>query len=130
MKTEKTQGLNKPDPAGSPTVDPTPEANGKVATFNELGVARPSPETVQILRDIQSEISAGMVLKLAGFTEPEQAWNNASERANKIIDNYAEGYGLFQMTRRARGRETPAPTTHQRQPGTGSSSATARARSK
>jgi hypothetical protein len=60
------------------------------------------PETVEILRNIKTEIGAGMVL--FPKSEAERAHNNACARANAIITNYQEGYGLFQMTRRAKAR--------------------------
>jgi hypothetical protein len=51
----------------------------------------------ELLRGIQTEIGAGMVL--FAKSPEERAHNNACERANKIIQNYRDGFGLFQMTR-------------------------------
>jgi hypothetical protein len=58
---------------------------------------KPNKETLEVLRNITVEIGAGMVL--LPRSPEEHAWNNAHERAKNIISNYAEGYGLFQMTR-------------------------------
>lgn len=60
-------------------------------------MAKPSAEMIEILRGIRTEIGAGMVM--FPKSEAEHAHNNACERANTIIFNYIEGYGLFQMTR-------------------------------
>jgi len=69
-------------------------------TDSEASAARvPSPETLEILRNIRTEIGAGMVLKLGPLSQLEQVHNNACERAKSIIENYMNGYGLFQMTR-------------------------------
>jgi hypothetical protein len=57
----------------------------------------PSEETRQLLDNIKTEIGAGMVL--FPKSEADHAHNNACQRANAIIANYAEGNGLFQMTR-------------------------------
>jgi len=65
---------------------------------------KPESATIEILDNILTEIGAGMVLKLGGFTREEQAWNNACERAKQIIHNYKEGCGLFQMTRDAKAK--------------------------
>ncbi len=58
----------------------------------------PSAETLEILRNIATEINCGKVL--IARTHEERTWNNAHERALQIIANYAQGFGLFQMTRR------------------------------
>jgi hypothetical protein len=58
----------------------------------------PAAEVVAILANIQTEIGAGMVL--IPKTAEDRAYNIACDRANKIIDNYKAGYGLFQMTAR------------------------------
>lgn len=58
---------------------------------------KPDEKTREILRNITVEIGAGMVI--LPRSPEEHAWNNASDRARQIIHNYAEGYGLFQMTR-------------------------------
>jgi hypothetical protein len=60
-------------------------------------MSQPSPEIIETLRNIKTEIGAGMVLIPRSLAE--QAHNNACERANAIIQNYIEGFGLFQMTR-------------------------------
>jgi hypothetical protein len=57
-----------------------------------------SSETREVLRYIQTEIGAGMVL--FPKTDAEHAHNNACDRANTIIQNYADGVGLFQLTKR------------------------------
>lgn len=56
------------------------------------------PSTAEVLKWIQTEIGAGMVL--FPKTPEERAHNNACDRANAIIQNYKDGFGLFQMTRR------------------------------
>ena len=71
---------------------------------------KPNTETIETLRNIKTEIGAGMVL--VPLTAAERAHNNACERANHIISNYIEGYGLFQMTAKLR---TPQAQT---EPGT------------
>jgi hypothetical protein len=58
---------------------------------------KPDEKTLEILDNIQTEIGAGMVL--LPRSPAEHAHNNACERANTIIQNYADGIGLFQMTR-------------------------------
>ena len=58
---------------------------------------KPTEATLKVLKAITTEIGAGMVM--FPKTREEQAWNNASERANRIVDDYAEGIGLFQMTK-------------------------------
>jgi hypothetical protein len=63
---------------------------------------KPSPETIETLEAIRIEISAGKVL--IPRYDAERAHNNACDRAIAIIKNYAEGYGLFQMTKRAKDR--------------------------
>jgi hypothetical protein len=70
-------------------------------------VSKPSAETIQTLKDIQTEIGAGMVL--IPRSEADHAHNNACNRANQIIRCYAEGQGLFQMTRQMEGRSVRAP---------------------
>ncbi len=67
-------------------------------------MAKPSEETREILRNIKTEIGAGMVL--IPRTEAEHAHNNACERAKAIISNYYDGCGLFQMTRDIQKRRT------------------------
>jgi hypothetical protein len=62
----------------------------------------PTPETVQILCNIKTEIGAGMCL--LPKEAAQYAWNNACERALEIITNYEKGQDLFQMTRRAKSR--------------------------
>ena len=58
---------------------------------------KPDDEALQILRDIKTEINCGQVL--FPITVAKHAHNNACERAISIINNYMEGFGLFQMTR-------------------------------
>lgn len=69
-------------------------------------MAKPDADTIEVLRNITTEIGAGMVL--FPRSDAERAHNNACERANKIISNYIEGYGLFQMTRDAKKRKEGA----------------------
>ena len=57
---------------------------------------KPSPETIETLRNIETEVGAGRVL--IPRTEAEHTWNNAHERALSIIGGYKRGEGLFQMT--------------------------------
>lgn len=59
-------------------------------------MAKPSDETIATLRNISTEIGAGMVL--VPRTDAEHAHNNACDRALAIIHNYRDGCGLFQMT--------------------------------
>lgn len=71
---------------------------------------KPNAETVEILRHIQTEIGAGMVLKFGGLSSFEQAHNNACARACSIVQNYKEGIGLFQLTRKPSAHpEVPEP---------------------
>jgi hypothetical protein len=56
------------------------------------------PETREMLRGIQTEIGAGKCLIIHG--EAEVAHNNACDRAIKIIQNYRDDIGLFQMKAR------------------------------
>jgi hypothetical protein len=63
---------------------------------------KPDVKTIEILQNVKTEIGAGMVL--FPKSEAERAHNNACDRANTIITNYQEGYGLFQMTRDAKGK--------------------------
>ncbi len=44
---------------------------------------------------IQTEIVAGKVL--APNTKREEGWNSAHDRTLRVIDNYIEGRGLFQV---------------------------------
>jgi hypothetical protein len=60
-------------------------------------VARVSEETKQTLRDVSTEIGAGKVL--FPMSDLERTWNDAHERTLQIIQNYSDGFGLFQMTR-------------------------------
>ena len=60
-------------------------------------MSRPSAETIEILRNIKTEIGAGMILFPRG--DAERGFNIACGRANDIITNYERGYGLFQMVR-------------------------------
>ena len=83
-------------------------------------MSQPSAETIEILRNIKTEIGAGMVMFPRG--DAERGFNIGCGRANDIITNYERGYGLFQMV-----RDTPkepvgtSPTPDQgEQPGTGS----------
>lgn len=62
--------------------------------------AAPSADLIEVLGFIKTEIGAGMVLKLGPINEAERAHNNACERANRIIQKYIDGFGLFQMTRK------------------------------
>lgn len=70
----------------------------RVAVSSAAANAQPDPATRLLLRNIQTEIGAGMVL--FPKSEADHVHNNACSRANTIIDNYAEGFGLFQMTTR------------------------------
>jgi hypothetical protein len=64
----------------------------------------PSAETLEILRNIKTEINCGQVM--FPKTDLDRVHNNACDRAIKIVENYIEGYGLFQMTRRASSTRT------------------------
>ncbi len=55
----------------------------------------PSTETRKTLRDITTEITAGMIL--FPMTGTDRVWNDAHRRALAIIANYERGVGLFQM---------------------------------
>jgi len=74
-------------------------------------LSKPSKETLEILRNIQTEIGAGMVL--IPRSDAEHAHNNACDRANRIISNYAEGYGLFQMVADGKARQAVAASADQ-----------------
>jgi hypothetical protein len=74
--------------------------------FDKEGFVKIDDQTIEILRNIQTEIGAGMVL--FPRTPEERAHNNACDRANTIISNYQQGFGLFQMKR--------APTVEKSQP--------------
>jgi hypothetical protein len=54
----------------------------------------PSQETIKTLHSVLTEITAGMVLN--PLTEGDKIWNDAHQRARKIIISYKEGRGLFQ----------------------------------
>jgi hypothetical protein len=105
-------------------------------------MAKPSAEMIEVLRGIQTEIGAGMVL--FPKSDAERAHNNACERANSIIANCIEGYGLFQMTKarlggalapsidpdNALGSETPTGPQMAGESGSKTGRSTRRARSK
>jgi hypothetical protein len=55
---------------------------------------KPTSETLEILRNITTEISAGKCL--IPRTRLEEVHNNACDRAIAIIRNYMDGCGLFQ----------------------------------
>ena len=59
---------------------------------------RPSTETLELLEYIRAEINCGQVL--FPKTDLDRVHNNACQRAMNIITNYAEGFGLFQMTKK------------------------------
>jgi hypothetical protein len=73
-------------------------------------MTKPTADTIEILRNIKTEIGAGMML--FPKTQAEHAHNNACERANSIIDNYMGGFGLFQMTRNMKKKVAEAPATN------------------
>jgi hypothetical protein len=50
----------------------------------------------EILKGIQTEIVAGSVL--VPKNEADVAWNRANLRARSIIQNYIDGYGLYQKS--------------------------------
>jgi hypothetical protein len=56
---------------------------------------KPSAETEGTLRDIQAEIAEGMILRPKD--EAERGYNIGTCRALKIISNYLNGIGLFQI---------------------------------
>ena len=66
----------------------------------------PSPEVIEILRNIETEIGAG---KSFGIGRDHEIWNAAHDRALSIVAHYKQGLGLFQITKaeKARGEETP-----------------------
>lgn len=63
-------------------------------------MSKPSAETLEVLRWIETEIGAGMVLLIT--CHAEQTWNNACTRALQIIENYQQGIGLFQIAPRTK----------------------------
>jgi hypothetical protein len=67
---------------------------------------QPSAETIEILRNIETEIGAGKAFRL---DHDAQIWNAAHDRALEIIQSYRRGCGLFQMTAdmKARGEQKP-----------------------
>lgn len=82
--------MSKPNGLGHAEPGKTDSAEGVVRS------GKPDMATIAMLRAIQIEISAGMVL--FPMSPEEKAHNNACERAQKIVQNYREGFGLFQMT--------------------------------
>ena len=60
---------------------------------------KPSKETSMVLKGIQTEIGAGMVM--FPKDEAERLFNVACKRAKAIIRNYQDGHGLFQLTANA-----------------------------
>ena len=73
-------------------------------------MSRPSEETLIALRGIRTEIGAGKAL--FPKTIEGRAWNNATTRAESIVQSYIGGYGLFQITAElARNAPGPAPTS-------------------
>jgi hypothetical protein len=75
-------------------------------------MSKPSAETIQTLKDIQTEIGAGMVL--IPKSEADRSYNWACDRANQIIRCYADGQGLFQLTRQKEGRSVRAVTKNRK----------------
>lgn len=68
-------------------------------------MGKPSAETVEVLRNIETEIGAGRVL---GPRVPEEvAHNNACERALAIVAMYRRGEGLFQIVADIKARRVP-----------------------
>jgi hypothetical protein len=53
-------------------------------------------ELVDILEGAITEISAGRVL--VPRTPEDRTWNDASERAMRILERYKHGEGLFQLS--------------------------------
>ena len=56
----------------------------------------PAPSGSELLNGIRTEITAGMVILPLGAEE--RTWNRAHQRCLNIIELYARGEGLFQMT--------------------------------
>lgn len=54
-----------------------------------------SKETKEALKGARSEIVAGSVL--FPRSEEDRAWNNANQRAGRILEKYMKGEGLFQL---------------------------------
>lgn len=55
-----------------------------------------SNETKEAIKGAISEIIAGSVL--FPTTDGERLWNNANRRAERILQSYMKGEGLFQLT--------------------------------
>lgn len=55
------------------------------------------PTLEQILEWISTEIGAG---KSFTSDDASRIWNNAHDRCLSIVQNYKDGFGLFQMTHR------------------------------
>ncbi len=87
MKHKKDKSLAASVPAGSEIPERGKDRAQQV----------PNVETIELLRNITTEINCGKVM--FPKSEAEMAHNNACQRAMDIIDNYKQGYGLFQMTR-------------------------------
>jgi hypothetical protein len=59
-------------------------------------MSEPSADVKRVLDWVRTEINCGNVM--FPKTAEERAWNAANDRSLRIIANYYEGMGLFQMT--------------------------------
>lgn len=71
-------------------------------------MSKPSTETLAVLRGISTEIGAGKSFS----SDPDAImWNNAHDRCLQIVDNYFQGFGLFQMTADQKKRRNAVQST-------------------
>lgn len=73
-----------------------------------------TPEQIEYLKGIQTEIGAGKCLINRDGLE-ESAYNGACDRAISIVQHYIDGFGLFMMT-----RNRPLPAQPESQKGSSS----------
>lgn len=65
----------------------------------------PSADVKKVLEWVRSEVTCGKLLKPERLMTPEErAWTGAHDRCLSIISNYAEGFGLYQMTEKIKSR--------------------------
>lgn len=58
-------------------------------------MSKPSKKTLEALRGVRTEIGAGKVM--FPKSDADRAWNSCADRATRIISNYLDGEGLFQI---------------------------------
>ena len=71
-------------------------------------MARPSPETEQTIQDALNQIAAGRITQPGD--DVGKAYNIGCDRAIKILEDYINGIGLFQLhVRRTSKRRKDGP---------------------